>query len=115
MCRNLPNGVRVTKHDEAERRQITAMSCEAIGVAARADGLGLEDLAEAIGAFRHCVSEIAGRHSGFIVSRLGNTVLALFGYPAAHEHDAERAIRAGLELCAALRSAAPAGCGHARR
>jgi predicted ATPase len=61
-------------------------------------------LAEAIGAFRHCVSEIAGRHSGFIVSRLGNTVLALFGYPAAHEHDAEQAIRAGLELCAAVRN-----------
>ena len=97
----------VTKHDEAERRQITAMSCEAIGVAARADGIGLEDLLEAIGAFQHCVSEIVGRHSGFIASRLGNTVLVLFGYPAAHEHDAERAIRAGLELCAAVRTLRP--------
>src|SRR6516165_5614858 len=66
------DAMQVTKHDEAERRQITAMSCEAIGVAARADGLGLEDLAEAIRAFRHCVSEIAGRHSGFVVSPLGN-------------------------------------------
>ena len=99
--------MRVTKHDEAERRQITAMSCEAIGVAARADGIGLEDLLEAIGAFQHCVSEIAGRHSGFIASRLGNTVLVLFGYPAAHEHDAEQAIRAGLELCAAVRTLRP--------
>jgi class 3 adenylate cyclase/tetratricopeptide (TPR) repeat protein len=101
------DGMRVTKHDEAERRQITAMSCEAIGVAARADGIGLEDLREAIGAFQHCVSEIAGRHSGFMASRLGNTVLVLFGYPAAHEHDAEQAIHAGLELCAALRTLRP--------
>jgi class 3 adenylate cyclase len=94
-------------HDAAERRQITAMSCEAIGVAAQADGIGLEDLREAIGAFQHCVLEIVGRHSGFIASRLGNTVLALFGYPAAHEHDAEQAIRAGLELCAAVRTLRP--------
>ena len=101
------DGVRVTKHDEAERRQITAMSCEAIGVAARADGIGLEDLREAIGDFQHCVSEIVGRHSGFIASRLGNTVLVLFGYPAAHEHDAEQAIHAGLELCAAVRTLRP--------
>jgi DNA-binding winged helix-turn-helix (wHTH) protein len=78
-------------HSEAERRQITAMSCEAIGLATRADGGGLEDLAEAIGAFQQCVSKIVGRHSGSIASRLGNTVLVLFGYPAA----ARRRRRAG--------------------
>ena len=83
------------------------MSCEAIGVAARADGIGLEDLHEAIVAFQHCVSEIVGRHSGFVASRLGNSALVLFGYPAAHEHDAERAIHAGLELCAAVRTLSP--------
>jgi DNA-binding winged helix-turn-helix (wHTH) protein len=92
-------GARVTKHDAAERRQITAMSCEAISVATRADGIGLEDLHEAIGAFQQCLSEIVGRHSGFIASHRGNSVLVLFGYPAAHEHDAERAIHAGVELC----------------
>ena len=74
-------GTTVTKHDAAERRQITALSCEAIGVAARADGIGLEDLHEAIGAFQYCLSEIVSRHSGFIASRLGNSVLVLFGYP----------------------------------
>ena len=100
-------GTRVTKHDAAERRQITAMSCEAIGVAARADGIGLEDLHEAIVAFQRCLSEIVGRHSGFVASRLGNSALVLFGYPAAHEHDAERAIHAGLELCAAVRTLSP--------
>ena len=101
------DGVRVAKHDQAERRQITAMSCEAIGPAARADGIGLEDFREAIGAFQHCVSEIAGRHGGSIASRLGSTVLVLFGYPAAHEYDAEHGVRAGLELCAAVRTLRP--------
>jgi class 3 adenylate cyclase/predicted ATPase len=93
--------------NETERRQITVMSCEATGVAARADGVDLEDLRKAIGAFQHCVSEIVGRHGGLIARRLGNTVLVLFGYPAAHEHDAEQAIRAGLELCAAVRTLKP--------
>ena len=97
----------VTKHDQAERRQITAMSCEALGLAARADGDGLENLLETIGAFQRCASEIAGRHNGFIASRLGNTVLVLFGYPAAHEYDAEQGVRAGLELCAAVRTLRP--------
>jgi DNA-binding winged helix-turn-helix (wHTH) protein len=86
---NVPPDAGPIPHREAERRQITAMSCEAIG------------------AFQHCVSEIVGRHSGFIASRLGNTVLVLFGYPAAHEHDAEQAIRAGLELCPAVRNLRP--------
>ena len=89
-----------TPHDDAERRQITAMSCELVGVSARADGVDLEDLREAVGAFQRCVSETVDRHDGFVVSRLGNAALVLFGYPAAHENDAERAVRAGLELCA---------------
>src|SRR5271165_332044 len=101
------DGMRVSKRDAAERRQITAMSCAAVGLAARAGGIGLEDLAEGIGAFQRCVSEIVGRHSGFVASRLGNSVLALFGYPAAHEHDAERAVHAGLDLCAAVRALRP--------
>ncbi|MBV8573745.1 MAG: AAA family ATPase, partial [Acetobacteraceae bacterium] len=103
----LSRGIGIEMIREAERRQITAMSCEAMDVAARADGIGLEDLREAIGAFQHCVAEIVGRHSGFIANRLGNTVLVLFGYRAAHEHDAERAIHAGLELCAAVRTLRP--------
>src|SRR5271165_1704526 len=91
-------GTRVTKHEAVERRQITAMSCGAIGVAARADGIGLEELLETIGAFQHCASEIVGRHNGFVASRLGNSVLVLFGY---------RAVHAGLELCAAVRALRP--------
>jgi DNA-binding winged helix-turn-helix (wHTH) protein/predicted ATPase len=93
-----------TPHADAERRQITAMSCELIGMSKLTDGVDLEDLREAVGAFQRCVSETVGRHDGFVVSRLGNAELVLFGYPAAHEHDAEQAVRAGLELCAAVRT-----------
>jgi class 3 adenylate cyclase len=93
-----------TPHGDAERRQITVMSCDLVGVATVTNPMGLDDLHEAIGAFRRCVAETVDRHNGFVVSRLGNSEVVLFGYPAAHEHDAERAVRAGLELCAAVRA-----------
>ena len=90
---------------DAERRQITAMSCELIGTAGRIDGSGLEDLRDAIATFRRCVAETADRHGGVVVDQLGNAALVLFGYPAAQEHDAEQAIRSGLALCAAVGTA----------
>ena len=95
-----------TPHDGAERRQITALSCELAGMSTR-DDVDLEDLRAAVGAFRRCVLETVGRHDGFIASDLGNTALVLFGYPAAHEHDAEQAVRAGLELCRAVKRLRP--------
>jgi class 3 adenylate cyclase/tetratricopeptide (TPR) repeat protein len=95
-----------TPHADAERRQITAMSCELVA-AARADVMDLEDLHEAAGEFRRSVSETVGRYDGFIAGNLGNTVLVLFGYPAAREHDPEQAVLAGLELCAAIRALRP--------
>jgi predicted ATPase/class 3 adenylate cyclase len=93
-------------HGEPERRQITALSCELVGAAGGALGIDLEDWREAVGEFRRCVSETAARHVGFVARHLGNGVLVLFGYPEAHEHDAERAVRAGLELRAAVGAAA---------
>jgi DNA-binding winged helix-turn-helix (wHTH) protein len=92
---------------DAERRQITAMSCELIGTPGRADGVGLEDLRDAIVAFQRCVTETADRHGGFVVDHLGNAALVLFGYPRAQEHDAEQAVRAGLALCATVGTARP--------
>jgi DNA-binding winged helix-turn-helix (wHTH) protein len=90
--------------NEAERRQITAISCELVSNLWRADSIDLEDWHEAVSAFRHCVSKMAERHGGFIARYFGNTVLALFGYRTAHEYDAEQAVRAGLELCASVRN-----------
>jgi DNA-binding winged helix-turn-helix (wHTH) protein/predicted ATPase len=90
-------------HGEAERRQITALSCGLFGVGAGADGTGLEELRETVRDFRRCVSETAARHTGVIYRQFGDHLLVLFGYPEAHEHDAEQAIRTGLELCVAMR------------
>jgi DNA-binding winged helix-turn-helix (wHTH) protein len=91
-------------HDHAERRPITALACELIVLSGQTDAGNLEDLREAVGAFRHCISEAAARHDGFVFSSLCNMVLVLFGYPAAHENDAEQAVRAGLELCASVQT-----------
>jgi len=95
--------------DEAECRQITVLSCELIGAGLGTGGVDLEDLKLAVRTFRRCVADTAKRHGGFIYRQLGNNALALFGYPAAHEHDAEQAVRTGLELCAAVRALTPIG------
>jgi class 3 adenylate cyclase len=91
-----------TPHADAEYRQITAVSCELVGVTGRSEGIDLEELREAIGAFQRRVSKAADRHNGLLARCFGSNVLVLFGYPAAHEYDAEQAVRAGLELCAAV-------------
>ena len=105
----LPSDPVPTHNREAERRQITALSCELAGAAPGGDGVSLEDLREAVGDFQRCVSEAADRHQGLVCRDLGNSALVLFGYPEAHEHDAEQAIRAGLGLCAAARTLRPDG------
>jgi len=102
-----PQRTEAVQHGEAERRQITALCCELVAAAPGGEGLGLEDLRHAIGGFQRCVSEAADRHRGFVYRDLGNNALVTFGYPEAHEHDAEQAIRAGLELCAAVRTLRP--------
>jgi TolB-like protein/class 3 adenylate cyclase/predicted ATPase len=89
---------------EAERRQITALSCELVGVAPGTGGMDPEDLREAVGEFQRCVSQAAERHQGFVYRDLRDSALVLFGYPDAHEHDAEQAVRASVELCAAVRT-----------
>ncbi len=91
----------------AERRQITVISCELVGMSGEADGVGLEDLREANTAFQRCAAEMADRHGARVVSQLGNAALLLFGYPTTLEHDAERAVRAGIELRAAVRALKP--------
>jgi predicted ATPase/class 3 adenylate cyclase len=92
---------------DAERRQITALSCELAGIALGAGADDLEDMREAVGEFRRCLSHTVGQHEGFVARQFGNNVLVLYGYPMAHEHDAEKAVRAGLELCAAVRALRP--------
>ena len=63
---------------------------------------GPEDLREVISAYQKCVAETVERFDGFVAKYMGDGVLVYFGYPIAHEDDAERAVRAGLELVAAI-------------
>src|SRR4029077_21101403 len=63
-----------------------------------------EDLREVISAYQKCVAETVQRYDGFVAKYMGDGVLVYFGYPQAHEDDAERAVRAGLELITAVAS-----------
>jgi class 3 adenylate cyclase len=94
---------------QAERRQLPVMLCDLVGSTAFSARLDPEDLRGVIGAYHRCVAEPVRRFDGFVVKYMGDWVLVYFGYPAAHEDDAERAVRAGLDVAAAVRGpAAPA-------
>jgi hypothetical protein len=77
----------------------------------RLDGAGVapdpEDLREIIGTYHRCVAETVARFDGFVANYMGDGVLVYFGYPQAHEDDAEQAVRAGLALANAARRGAP--------
>jgi class 3 adenylate cyclase len=89
-------------HDTAERRQVTVMFSDLVGSTALSARMDPEDLREVISAYQKCVAETVQRFSGFVAKYMGDGVLVYFGYPQAHEDDAERAVRAGLELVAAV-------------
>jgi class 3 adenylate cyclase/DNA-binding SARP family transcriptional activator len=95
----------------SERRQLTVMSCELVtaplgaglvGSTALSARLDPEDLREVVSAYHRCAAETVRRFGGYVSQYLGDGVLAYFGYPDAHEDDAERAVRAGLELTTAV-------------
>ena len=96
---NLPVTNR-TAEDAAERRQVTVMFSDLVGSTALSARMDPEDLREVIAAYHKCTAEIVRRFGGFVSQYLGDGVLVYFGYPQAHEDDAERAVRAGLELIA---------------
>jgi class 3 adenylate cyclase len=87
---------------EAERRQLTVMFCDLVGSTALSARLDPEDLRGIIATYHSCCTELVERHGGFVAKYMGDGVLAYFGYPQAHEHDAERAVRAGLTLSEAV-------------
>ena len=96
--------------DTAERRQVTVMFSDLVGSTALSARMDAEDLREIISSYQRCVAETVKRCGGFVAKYMGDGVLVYFGYPQAHEDDAERAVRAGLELIEAvggLKSSAP--------
>jgi class 3 adenylate cyclase len=92
-----PLAIETTARDEAERRQLTVMFCDLVGSTALSGRLDPEDLRSVISAYHGCCSDLVEHHGGFVAKYMGDGVLAYFGYPQAHEHDAERAVRAGLD------------------
>jgi class 3 adenylate cyclase len=88
--------------DTAERRQVTVMFSDLVGSTALSARIDPEDLREVIGAYQKCVAETVQRFGGFVAKYMGDGVLVYFGYPQAHEDDAERAVKAGLELIQAV-------------
>jgi len=81
---------------DAERRQLTVMFCDLVGSTALSARLDPEDLREVIGAYHRCVANVVAGFDGFVSRYMGDGVLVYFGYPQAHEDDAERAVRSGL-------------------
>jgi class 3 adenylate cyclase len=87
---------------DAERRQLTVMFCDLVGSTALSTRHDPEDLRELIADYHRAVSKTVGRFDGFVAKYMGDGVLIYFGYPQAHEDDAERAVRAGLAVIQAV-------------
>ena len=88
--------------DTAERRQVTVMFSDLVGSTSLSARMDPEDLREIISAYQTCVADTVRRFGGFVAKYMGDGVLVYFGYPQAHEDDAERAVRAALEAIAAV-------------
>jgi len=96
--------------DAAERRQLTVMFCDLAGSTALSARLDPEDMRLVIRAYQDACSGVIARYDGFVAKFMGDGILAYFGFPHAHEDDAERAVRVGLEIACvvgALQTPAP--------
>src|SRR5215471_1287313 len=99
---SMPAAPEPTLQHGAERRQLTVMFCDLVGSTALSARLDPEDMREIIGAYHRCCTEQINKAGGFVAKYMGDGVLAYFGYPQAHEDDAERAVRAGLGVMEAV-------------
>ena len=93
-----PAGLEPKPVDAAELRQVTVMISDLVGSMALSARMDPEDVREVISAYQKCVAEVIRDFDGFVAKYMGDGVLAYFGYPQAHEDDAERAVRAGLAV-----------------
>ncbi len=97
-----PSSARQTQDASAERRHLTVMFCDIVGSTALSQRLDPEALSEELARYHSICTKVIARYDGFVAQYLGDGILAYFGYPRAHEDDAERALRAALEVQAAL-------------
>src|SRR5947199_10300619 len=89
------------QHD-AERRHLTVMFCDLVGSTALSARLDPEDMWEVIRVYRAACERVIAAYDGMVARFMGDGILAYFGYPRAHEDDAERAVRAGLDIISAV-------------
>jgi class 3 adenylate cyclase/predicted ATPase len=87
---------------DAERRQLTVVFCDLVGSTALSARLDPEELREVVHAYQAACAEVIARFDGHIAQYLGDGLLVYFGYPRAHEDDAQRAVRAGLGIVEAV-------------
>jgi class 3 adenylate cyclase len=87
---------------EAERRQLTVMFCDLVESTALSTGMDPEDLRDVIASFQNRCSAAIRRYDGFVAKYMGDGILVYFGYPRAHEDEAERSARAGLDIVDAV-------------
>jgi class 3 adenylate cyclase/tetratricopeptide (TPR) repeat protein len=87
---------------DAERRHLTVMFCDLVGSTALSARIDPEDMWEVIGAYRSACARVIAAYDGVIARFVGDGILVYFGYPRAHEDDAERAVRAGLDIIVAI-------------
>jgi class 3 adenylate cyclase/tetratricopeptide (TPR) repeat protein len=92
----LPRGV--------ERRQITVMFCDLVGSTRLSEALDAEELRDVMQAYQRAAGSVIARYAGHVAQYLGDGLMTYFGWPTAHEDDAERAVRAGIEIVEAVKS-----------
>ena len=99
----VPTPTGITEAPEAERRQLTVMFCDLVGSTALSERLDPEDYREVLSAYQEAARGAIESYAGYIARYMGDGLLVYFGYPQAHEDDAERAVRAGLSVVVAVR------------
>src|SRR6201995_4802260 len=88
-----------------ERRQLTVMFCDLVGSTALSEKLDPEELRDLLHAYRTLCGDVIARYDGFVARYVGDGILTYFGWPAAHEDDAERAVRTALEVVQTVKRA----------
>jgi len=89
---------------DEHRRQLTVLFCDVVGYTRLAADVDPEILTEVVGSYEDLCAACVARYEGYLFQRLGDGIVAFFGYPLAHEREAERAIRAGLDILEGARS-----------
>src|SRR5713101_751796 len=98
----VPSTQPLAPRSEAERRQLTVMFCDLVGSTPLSQQLDPEELREVILAYQEACAHVIRRFEGYLARYVGDGLLVYFGYPQAHEDDARRAVRAGLDVVEAL-------------